>query len=71
MSRFDEITSTMPMSLPQRSRDRHEAATPIHLLNPEPEPLTRARGIGLALLIGVAMWGGIFALGTAAWQWLH
>jgi len=61
MSRLDQDTSTMRMRL---------AATPIELRKPEMGPQTKARGILVGALLGVAAWVAIIALGVAVWRWL-
>jgi fatty acid desaturase len=61
MSRLDQDTSTMRMRL---------AATPIELRKPEMGPQTKARGILVGALLGVAAWVAIIALGIAVWRWL-
>jgi hypothetical protein len=62
MGRFDESGTKM--------HERH-AANLIHLVEPESEPLTRARGIGIGALLGAVMWVAVFALGAAVWQLFH
>ena len=61
MSRLDQDTSTMRMRL---------EATPIELRKPEMGPQTKARGILVGALLGVAAWVAIIALGVAVWRWL-
>jgi hypothetical protein len=61
MSRLDQDTSTMRMRL---------AATPIELRKREMGPQTKARGILVGALLGVAAWVAIIALGIAVWRWL-
>ena len=61
MSRLDQDTSTMRMRL---------EATPIELRKPEMGPQTKARGILVGALLGVAAWAAIIALGIAVWRWL-
>jgi hypothetical protein len=61
MSRLDQDTSTMRMRL---------EATPIELRKPEMGPQTKARGILVGALLGVAAWVAIIALGIAVWRWL-
>jgi len=60
MSRFDEDTSTMQFRI---------ASTPIELRKPQLAPQTKARGIGIGVMIGGAMWAAIIALGFAAYKW--
>ena len=61
MSRLDQDTSTMRMRL---------EATPIELRKPEMGPQTKARGILVGALLGVAAWVAIIAFGVAVWRWL-
>jgi hypothetical protein len=61
MSRLDQDTSTMRMRL---------EATPIELRKPEMGPQTKARGILVGALLGVAAWVAIIALGITVWRWL-
>ena len=61
MSRLDQDTSTMRMRM---------EATPIELRKPEMGPQTKARGILVGALLGVAAWVAIIALGVAVWRWL-
>ena len=61
MSRFDQDTSTMRMRM---------EATPIELRKPEMGPQTKARGILVGALLGVAAWIAIIALGIAVWRLL-
>lgn len=59
MSMLDQDTSTMRMRLD---------ATPIELRKPEIEPQSKARGIMVGALLGVAAWAAIIALGLAVWR---
>ena len=61
MSRLDQDTSTMRMRI---------EATPIELRKPEMGPQTKARGILVGALLGVAAWVAIIAFGVAVWRWL-
>ena len=61
MSRLDQDTSTMRMRI---------EATPIELRKPEIGPQSKARGILVGALLGVAAWAAIIALGIAVWNWL-
>jgi hypothetical protein len=61
MSRLDQDTSTMRMRI---------EATPIELRKPEMGPQTKARGILVGALLGVAAWVAIIALGITVWRWL-
>jgi fatty acid desaturase len=61
MSRLDQDTSTMRMRL---------EATPIELRKPEMGPQSKARGILVGALLGVAAWAAIIALGIVVWRWL-
>jgi hypothetical protein len=61
MSRLDQDTSTMRMRL---------EATPIELRKPEMGPQTKARGILVGALLGVAAWVAIIALGIVVWRLL-
>ena len=60
MSRLDQDTSTMRMRI---------EATPIELRKPEMGPHSKARGILVGALLGVAAWAAIIALGVAVWRW--
>jgi hypothetical protein len=62
MSRLDQDTSTMRMRI---------EATPIELRKPELGPQSKARGILVGALLGVAAWALIIALGVAVWNWLR
>jgi hypothetical protein len=62
MSRLDQDTSTMRMRI---------EATPIELRKPEIGPQSKARGILVGALLGVAAWAVIIALGVAVWNWLR
>jgi hypothetical protein len=59
MSRLDQDTSTMRMRI---------EATPIELRKPEMGPQSKARGILVGALLGVAAWVAIIALGVAVWR---
>jgi hypothetical protein len=61
MSRLDQDTSTMRMRM---------EATPIELRKPEMGPQTKARGILVGALLGVAAWIAIIALGITVWRLL-
>ncbi|HEV8552468.1 MAG TPA: hypothetical protein VGR65_03650 [Casimicrobiaceae bacterium] len=61
MSRLDQDTSTMRMRI---------EATPIELRKPEMGPHSKARGILVGALLGVAAWAAIIALGIVVWRWL-
>jgi hypothetical protein len=45
-------------------------ATPIELRKPEMGPHSKARGILVGALLGVAAWAAIIALGIVVWRWL-
>jgi hypothetical protein len=45
-------------------------ATPIELRKPEMGPQSKARGILVGALLGVAAWAAIIALGIVVWRWL-
>jgi hypothetical protein len=62
MSRLDQDTSTMRMRI---------EATPIELRKPEIGPQSKARGILVGALLGLAAWAAIIALGIAVWNWLR
>jgi hypothetical protein len=61
MSRLDQDTSTMRMRI---------EATPIELRKPEMGPQSKARGILVGALLGVAAWAAIIAFGVVVWRWL-
>jgi len=61
MNRFDEDTSTMQFRL---------ANTPINLRVPQLAPQTKARGIGMGVILGALMWVAIIALGLATYRWI-
>ncbi len=45
-------------------------ATPIELRKPEIEPQSKARGILVGAMLGLAAWAVIIALGVMVWRWL-
>jgi len=61
MSRFDEDTSTMRLTI---------APTPIELGEPEDETRPRTPGIITGALLGAIMWAAIIALGLAVCKWI-
>ncbi len=61
MGLLDQDTSTMRMRI---------EATPIELRKPEIEPQSKARGILVGAMLGLAAWAVIIALGVMVWRWL-